>query len=132
MVTAVQGRYDVSERYVCRSLGFERTAMRYVPLRAQRRELAAAYSRRGGGCIGASSAKGTAVNCRAPLPSRRARSASSASETPRGAAARRRAPERHVEHRLVSDQLAYGLSFRCFTVMDSCTREFIAIDVAYR
>ena len=49
VVTGGQGRYDVSERTACRSLGFERTALRYVPrrpaadapLRARPRELAA-------------------------------------------------------------------------------------------
>ena len=31
----------------------------------------------------------------------------------------------------VSDQLAQGRRFRCFTVIDSCTRECVEIDVAY-
>jgi putative transposase len=55
VVTAVQRRYDVSERYACRSLGFERTALRYeprrpawdAPLRARLRGLAAEYPRWG-------------------------------------------------------------------------------------
>ena len=53
VVTAVQGRYAVSERYSCRALGFERMALRYqsirpaldAPPRARLRELAAAYPR---------------------------------------------------------------------------------------
>ena len=53
MVTAVQGRYAVSERYSCRALGFESMALRYqsnrpardAPPRARLRELAAAYPR---------------------------------------------------------------------------------------
>jgi len=55
VVTAVQGRYAVSERYSCRALGFERTALRYqpirpardAPLRARLRELAGAHPRWG-------------------------------------------------------------------------------------
>ncbi len=102
MVTAVQGRYDVSERYACRSLGFERTAVRYVPLRpawdaplrARLRELAAAYPRWG---------------------------------VPRPTVIR---PNDTWSIDFVSDQLAQGRRFRCFTVLDSCTRECVAIEVA--
>ena len=55
VVTVVQGRFDVSERRACVSLGFERTALRYVPVRPARdaalctrlRELAAANPRWG-------------------------------------------------------------------------------------
>ena len=36
MVRQIQGRYDVSERCACRFLGFERTALRYVPQRPLR------------------------------------------------------------------------------------------------
>jgi putative transposase len=101
VVTAVQGRYDVSERYACRSLGFERTALRYAPqrpvwdapLRARLRELAAAYPRWG---------------------------------VPRPTVIR---PNDTWSIDFVSDQLAQGRRFRCFTVLDSCTRECVAIEV---
>lgn len=105
MVTAVQGRYDVSERYACRSLGFERTALRYVPLRpawdaplrARLRELAAEYPRWG-------------------VP-----------RVPRPVVER---PNETWSVDFVSDQLARGRRFRCFTVIDSCTRESLTIAVA--
>ena len=77
MVTAVQGRYDVSERYACRSLGFERIAVSRVPR---------------------------------PVVVR-------ANDT--------------WSIDFVNDQLAQGRRFHCFTVIDSCTRECVAIDVAY-
>ncbi len=55
VVATVQGSYGLSQRRACRSLGFERTVLRYAPqrplqdapLRAQLRELAAAYPRWG-------------------------------------------------------------------------------------
>ena len=55
VVSAMRARHAVSERRVCRVLGFERTALRYLPirpatdapLRAKLRELAAAYPRWG-------------------------------------------------------------------------------------
>ena len=67
VITAVQGRLDVSERNACQCMGLERTAVRYVPrrqawdasLRARHRELTAAYPRWGvPPCIDASSSKG--------------------------------------------------------------------------
>ena len=62
----MQGRFDLSERRVCRFRDFERTAVRYqperpqrdAPLRARLRELAAEYPRWGGrACTGGWDAK---------------------------------------------------------------------------
>ena len=55
VVQQVRGGYSVSERAACRMLGFERTALRYVPQRpardaalcAELRALAATYARWG-------------------------------------------------------------------------------------
>jgi putative transposase len=146
VVTTVQGRYDVSERYACRSLGFERTAIRYVPqravwdapLRARLRELAAAYPRWGVPRLHWRLQRdGTVVNYKRVerlyrleglAVRRRHRKRLAVPRVPRPIVVR---PNDTWSIDFVSDQLAQGRRFRCFTVLDSCTRECVAIDVAH-
>ena len=86
MVTAVQGRYAVSERYSCRALGFERTALRYQPIRPARDAPLRAHLR----------------------------------EMAAG-------PKDIWGIDVVSDQLATGRRFRCFTIVDRAGHEAPAV-----
>jgi len=146
VVRQVQGRYDVSERQACRFLGFERTALRYVPqrpvadapLRARLRELAAVYPRWGLPRLHwRLEREGVHVNHKRVERLYRLE----------GLAVRRRRRKRVAVPRVprpvvtqpndtwgidfVSDQLASGRRFRCFTVVDQCTRESPGIMVAH-
>lgn len=146
MVSGVQGRYDVSERYACRSLGFERTALRYVPqrpivdapLRARLRELASAYPRWGQPRLHWRLERdGLHVNHKrierlyrleglAVRQRRRKRVA--VPRVPRPLVTQ---PDDTWGIDFVSDQLASGRRFRCFTVIDHCTRESPGMTVAH-
>lgn len=146
VVTAMQGRYEVSERRACRALGFERTALRYVPqrplrdapLRATLRELAAAYPRwglprlhwrleRDGLHVNYKRAErlyrleGLAVR-------RRKRKRVAVPRVPRPVVTQ---PNDTWGIDFVSDQLASGRRFRCFTVVDHCTRESPGMAIAH-
>ena len=146
VVTAVQGRYDVSERYTCRALGFERTALRYqpirpardAPLRARLRELAGAYPRWGVPRLHWRLGRdGQHVNYKRVERLYRLE----------GLAVRRRHRKRVAVPRVprplaigpndtwgidfVSDQLATGRRFRCFTIVDHAGHEAPAIMVAH-
>jgi putative transposase len=146
VVTGVRGRYDVSERYACRSLGFERTALRYVPvrpardapLRARLRELAAEYPRWGMPRLHwRLQREGTHVNHKRVARlyrleglavRRRHRKRLAVPRVPRPVVQQ---PNQTWSIDFVSDGLASGRRFRCFTVIDSCTRESFTITVAY-
>jgi putative transposase len=146
VVTAVQGRYDVSERYACRSLGFERTALRYVPrrpawdapLRARLRELAAEYPRWGVPRLHWRLQRdGSRVNYKRVerlyrleglAVRRRHRKRLAVPRVPRPIVEQ---PNETWSIDFVSDQLSAGRRVRCFTVIDSCTRESLAITVAH-
>ena len=146
MVRQIQGRYDVSERCACRFLGFERTALRYVPqrplrdapLRAKLREMAALYPRWGLPRLQwRLEREGMHVNHKRTERLYRLE----------GLAVRRRRRKRVAVPRVprpvvtqpndtwgidfVSDQLASGRRFRCFTVVDHCTREAPGLTVAH-
>lgn len=146
MVREVQGRYPVSERRTCRCLGFDRTAVRYVPVRPARdaplrdrlRELAAEYPRWGVPRLHWRLERdGWLVNYKRVERVYRLE----------GLAVRRRGRKRLAVPRVpcpvvdrpnetwgidfVSDALASGRRFRCFTVLDLCTREGITIAVAH-
>lgn len=146
MVKTVEGRYSVSERYACRSLGFERTALRYVPkrptwdapLRERLRELAVAYPRwglprlqwrleRGGEHVNHKRLErlyrleGLAVR-------RRKRKRVAVPRVPRPLVSQ---PNDTWGIDFMSDQLASGRRFRCFTVVDHCTRESPGVQVAH-
>ena len=146
MVTAVQGRYAVSERYSCRALGFERTALRYqpirpardAPLRARLRELAAAYPRWGVPRLHWKLGRdGEHVNYKRVerlyrleglAVRRRARKRLAVPRVPRPVAA---GPNDTWGIDFVSDQLASGRRFRCFTIVDHAGHEAPAIAVAH-
>lgn len=144
VVQQVQGRYPVSERAACRMLGFERTALRYVPQRpardaalcAELRALAATYARwgvprlhwklqRDGWHVNYKRVErlyrleGLAVR-------RRHRKRLAVPRVPRPAAAQ---PNDTWGIDVVSDQLASGRRIRCCTVVDACTRENLMITV---
>jgi putative transposase len=146
VVRQIQGRYDVSERCACRFLGFERTALRYVPqrplrdapLRAKLREMAALYPRWGLPRLQwRLEREGMHVNHKRTERLYRLE----------GLAVRRRRRKRVAVPRVprpvvtqpndtwgidfVSDQLASGRRFRCFTVVDHCTREAPGLTVAH-
>ncbi len=146
MVTAVQGRYDVSERRTCRFLGFERTALRYVPqrpvqdapLRARLRDLAAAYPRWGVPRLHWRLGRdGEHVNYKRVerlyqlehlAVRRRHRKRLAVPRVPRPVVTQ---PNDTWGIDFVSDQLASGRRFRCFTVVDHCTKESPGITVAH-
>ena len=146
VVTAVQGRFDVSERRACVSLGFERTALRYVPVRPARdaalcatlRELAAAYPRWGVPRLHWRLGRdGTHVNYKRVerlyrleglAVRRRSRKRLAVPRVPRPVV---HAPNETWSIDFVSDGLSSSRRFRCFTVIDSCTRESLTITVAY-
>jgi len=146
IVTDIQGRYDVSERRTCRFLGFERTALRYVPqrpvadapLRARLRTLAAAHPR--WGCprlhwkLGREGEvhnykrverlyrlEGLAVR-------RRHRKRLAVPRVPRPAVT---APNETWSIDFVSDSLRDGRRFRCFTAVDVHTRECLTLTTAF-
>ncbi|MFN0099743.1 MAG: DDE-type integrase/transposase/recombinase, partial [Gemmatimonadaceae bacterium] len=118
VVTGVQARYPVSERYACRALGFERSVVRFVPQRpvldAPLREKLVNYKR----VERLYRLEGLAVRRR-----KRKRLA-----VPRPIAT---GPNETWSLDFVSDQLRSGRRFRCLTLIDSCTRECLAITVAY-
>lgn len=146
VVTAVQGRFDVSERRACVSLGFERTALRYVPVRPGRdaalcatlRELAAAYLRWGVPRLHWRLGRdGLHVNYKRVerlyrleglAVRRRSRKRLAVPRVPRPVV---HAPNETWSIDFVSDGLSSSRRFRCFTVIDSCTRESLTITVAY-
>ena len=146
MVTDVQRRYDVSERCACRAMGFERTALRYqpirpardAPLRARLRELAGAYPRWGVPRLHwRLGREGTHVNYKrverlyrleALAVRRRTRKRVAVPRVPRPVA---RGPNDTWGIDFVSDQLARGRRFRCFTIVDHAGHESPAIGVAH-
>ncbi|MFN0097488.1 MAG: IS3 family transposase [Gemmatimonadaceae bacterium] len=146
VVTAVQARYPIGERYACRALGFERSVVRFVPQRpvldAALREklvtLAAEHPRwgvprfhwrlqRDGWLVNYKHVErlyrleGLAVR-------RRKRKRLAVPRVPRPMAT---GPNETWSLDFVSDQLRSGRRFRCLTLIDSCTRECLAITVAY-
>lgn len=144
VVQDVQRRYPVSERAACRMLGFERTALRYVPQRPMRdaalrdklRALAATYARWGVPRLHWKLQRdGWRVNYKRVerlyrleglAVRRRKRKRLAVSRVPR--------PEADVPNDtwgidFVSDQLASGRRIRCCTVVDACTRENVMITV---
>ena len=146
MVTDVQGRYDVSERYACRAMGFERTALRYqpirpardAPLRARLRELAGAYPRWGVPRLHWRLGRdGEHVNYKRVerlyrlenlAVRRRHRKRLAVPRVPRPVAS---GPNDTWGIDFVSDQLARGRRFRCFTIVDHAGHESPAIGVAH-
>lgn len=144
VVQQVQGRYPVSEHAACRLLGFECTALRYVPQRPHRdaalcdalRTLASTYAswgvprlhwklQRDGWRVNYERVErlyrleGLAVR-------RRHRKRLAVPRVPRPAAAQ---PNDTWGIDFVSDQLASGRRIRCCTVVDVCTRENVMIIV---
>jgi putative transposase len=127
-------------------LGFERTALRYAPvrpgwdapLRARLRELAAEYPRWGVPRLHWRLRRdGESVNYKRVerlyrleglAVRRRARKRLAVPRVPRPVVQR---PNETWSIDFVSDALARGRRFRCFTVIDSCTRESLAITVAH-
>jgi putative transposase len=146
VVTAVQGRYEISERHACRVLGFERSVVRFVPQRPQwdaplceqLRALAAEHPRWGVPRLHwRLQREGWLVNYKRVerlyrleglAVRRRKRKRLAVPRVPRPIAV---APNETWSIDFVSDQLASGRRFRCFTLIDSCTRECLAITVAY-
>lgn len=143
-VGELQEQFDVSERRVCRALGFSRSVARYRPrrrddsaLRARLRELAAerprfgyrrlhALLRRGGEVVNHKRvqrlyrAEGLVVQRRV-----RKRVARARSERP-GPATR---PNERWALDFVSDALASGRKFRVLSIEDTLTREALACEV---
>jgi putative transposase len=127
-------------------LGFERTALRYVPqrpvwdasLRTRLRELAAEYPRWGLPRLHWRLERdGTHVNYKRAerlyrleglAVRRRHRKRLAVPRVPRPVVAR---PNETWSIDFASDQLSLGRRFRCFTVIDSCTRESLVITVAH-
>ena len=146
VVTQVQGRFGVSERRACSHLGFERTMIRYVPqrpaldapLRARLRALAARYPRWGVPRLHWRLAReGEHVNYKRVerlyrleglAVRRRARKRLAVPRVPRPDVS---APNETWSIDFVSDVLAQGRRFRCFTVIDACTRECLTLTVAH-
>ena len=146
VVTRVQGRFDVSERHACVCLGFERTALRYEPVRPARdaplrerlRELAAEYPRWGVPRLHwRLGREGAHVNYKRVerlyrleglAVRRRSRKRLAVPRVPRPVVEQ---PNETWSIDFVSDQLASGRRFRSFTVIDSCTRECLTITVAH-
>ncbi len=146
VVTDVRGRYEISERFACRALGFERSVMRFVPQRpvvdAPLREKLCALAaehlrwgiprlhwrlRRDGWLVNYKRVErvyrleGLAVR-------RHKRKRLAVPRVPRPIAV---SPNDTWSLDFVSDQLSSGRRFRCLTLIDSCTRECLAISVAY-
>jgi putative transposase len=146
VVETVRRRFDVSERRACRVLGFERTAVRYVPtrpardapLRARLRELVAAYPRWGVPRVHWRLQRdGLPVNYKRVGRVYRLK----------GLAVRTRHRKRLAVPRVprspvlarnetwaidsVSDALASGRRIRAFTVVDVCTHACLAIRAAH-
>ena len=146
VVTSVQGRYDVSERSVCSRLRVERTALRYVPqrpvadatLRARLRELAAVHPRWGVPRLQWRLERdGLHVNHQRDerlyrleglAVRRRHRKRVAVPRVPRSVVTQ---PNDTWGIDFVSDQLASGRRFRCFTVVDQCTRESPGMAIAH-
>ena len=137
VVTQVQGRFGVSER---------RTMVRYVPqrpardapLRARLRALAARYPRWGVPRLhGRLAREGEQVNYKRVerlyrleglAVRRRARKRLAVPRVPRPDVS---APNETWSIDFVSDVLAQGRRFRCFTAIDACTRECLTLTVAH-
>ncbi len=146
VVTAVQARYPISERYACRALGFERSVVRFTPQRpfldAPLREklvaLAAEHPRWGVPRLHWRLQRdGWLVNYKAVerlyrleglVVRRRKRKRLAVPRVPRPIAV---GPNDTWSLDFVSEQLGSGRRFRCLTLIDSCTRECLAITVAY-
>jgi putative transposase len=146
VVERIEAQYAVSERWACRALGFERSVVRYVPqrplrdapLRAQLRDLAAAYPRWGVPRLHWRLRRdGLSINYKRVerlyrlehlAVRRRDRKRLAVPRVPRLPVD---APNTSWSIDFVSDQLANGRRFRCFTVIDTCTRECLAIGVAH-
>ena len=146
MVSTVRGRYDLSERRACTYLGFERTALRYVPqrpgrdapLRARLRELAAVYPRWGVPRLHWRLGRdGEHVNYKRVerlyrlenlAVRRRHRKRLAVPRVPRPIVY---APNDTWCIDFVGDALSTGRRFRCFAAIDACTRESLTITVAH-
>lgn len=146
VVRQVQGRYELSERTTCRMLGFERTALRYVPqrpaqdapLRARLCDLAAEYPRWGVPRLHWKLRReGERVNYKRVerlyrleglAVRRRRRKRLAVPRVPRVVAVR---PNDTWGIDFVSDVLASGRRLRCCTVIDTCTHECLTITVAH-
>ena len=152
MVTAAQRRAVVahvqvaagSERRACRWLGFHRSPVRYRPrrtrddagLRARLRELAAEHPRWGAPMLTwRLRAEGVADNhkrirrlyrAEGLAVRRRARKRVAVARVERPAAA---APNERWAMDFVRDTLSTGRAFRALTVVDTCTREALAVEV---
>ncbi|MBK6843397.1 MAG: transposase [Gemmatimonadetes bacterium] len=144
VVQQVQGRYPVSERAACRMLGFERTALRYVPQRPGRdaalcaalRALAAIYARWGVPRLHWKLQRdGWRVNYKRVerlyrleglAVRQRHRKRLAVPRVPRPTAAQ---PNDTLGIDFVTDQLASGRRIRCCTVVDACTRASLMITV---
>ena len=145
VVTQARTRFGGSERRMCRYLGFERTALRYqpvrplrdAPLRARLRELAGVYPRWGVPRLHWRLRRdGELVNYKRVerlyrlenlAVRRRGRKRLAVPRVPRPVALH---PNATWGIDFVSDQLANGQRFRCFTIIDHCVHEAPAIVVA--
>lgn len=145
MVRDVQGRYPVSERTACRALGFERTGIRYqpvrpgrdAPLRATLRDLAGAHPRWGMPRLCRRLRRnGLVVNYKRVerlyrleglAVRRRKRKRLAVPRVPRPLAV---GPNAVWGIDFVSDQLADGRRFRCLTVVDQGVHEALAVVAA--
>ena len=146
VVSTMRARHAVSERRVCRVLGFERTALRYLPirpatdapLRAKLRELAAVYPRWGVPRLHwRLQREGLRVNytrverlyrLEGLAVRRRERKRLAVPRVPQRPVL---APNAEWGIDFVSDTLASGRRFRCFTVVDVCTHECLALVAAH-
>lgn len=146
VVTEVQASFQLSERQACRFLNFERTALRYAPvrpardapLRAQLRALAAAYPRWGVPRLHwRLQREGLRVNYKRVerlyrleglAVRRRARKRLAVPRVPRPVAV---GPNATWGIDFVSDQLSTGRRFRCLTVVDHGVHEAVAVAVAH-
>ena len=146
VVTQVQGRFGVSERRACAHLGLERTALRYCPqrplrdasMRARLRTMAARYPRWGVRRLHwRLRREGETVNYKRVerlygleglAVRRRGRKRLAVPRIPRPVVSR---PNETWSIDFVSDVLAQGRRFRCFTAIDACTREALTLTVAH-
>jgi putative transposase len=142
MVTDTRARFGGSERRMCRFLGFERTALRYRPVRPERdallraklRELAGAYARWGVPRLHwRLGREGWHVNYKRVerlyrleglAVRRRHRKRLAVPRVPRPTAV---GPNAIWGIDFVSDQLADGRRFRCLTVVDHGVHEAVSI-----
>lgn len=145
VVGAVRARFSLSERRACRFLGFERTALRYQPvrpardaaLRARLRELAGAHPRWGVPRLYWRLRRdGLPVNYKRVerlyrleglAVRRRKRKRLAVPRAPRPVAV---GPNAVWGIDFVSDQLASGQRFRCLTVVDQGVHEALAVVAA--